>query len=185
MQKLPTYEITTDWQDAINQIEQCDKPVIAAVSGIAYGLAIDICCACDIRYARPYQEVDIGIAADMGTLSRLGNVVGNDSLARELAFTARPFKAEEAVKMGFVSRVVQGGHDGVVDAALALARIIGSKSPVAVLGTKHLLNYSRDHTVAEGLAYTAIWNAAMVQTDDMKAAIAAVMQKKTPRFAKL
>ena len=119
------------------------------MSGIAYGLAIDICCACDIRYATEdvqfsirvswlhvdfglvtltldiLQEVDIGIAADMGTLSRLGKIIGNDSLARELAFTARPFGVDEAVRMGFVSRVVKGGHNDVVDTALAVARVIG------------------------------------------------------------
>lgn len=107
----------------------------------------------------------------MGTLSRLGKIIGNDSLARELAFTARPFKVDEAVKMGFVSRVVKGGHEDVIGTALAVARVIGcessksgisalieqaltyvraAKSPIAVLGTKHLMNYSRDHTVAEG-----------------------------------
>lgn len=63
----------------------------------------------------------------MGTLSRIGKIIGNDSLLRELAFSARPFGAEEAAKMGFVSRVVQGGHSDVVDAALALARIIASR----------------------------------------------------------
>lgn len=65
----------------------------------------------------------------MGTLSRLGKIIGNDSLARELAFTARPFKVDEAVKMGFVSRVVKGGHNDVVDTALAVARVIGCKLP--------------------------------------------------------
>lgn len=69
--------------------------------------------------------MDIGIAADMGTLSRLGKIIGNDSLARELAFTARPFKVDEAVKMGFVSRVVKGGHSDVIETALAVARVIG------------------------------------------------------------
>lgn len=61
MQKL-TYNDIVDWQDAINQIEQCDKPVIAAVSGIAYGLAIDICCACDIRYATEDVQFSIRVS---------------------------------------------------------------------------------------------------------------------------
>ena len=124
-------EHVLDWQAAITQIEACDKPVIAAVSGIAYGLAVDICCACDIRYAASdaqfsIKEVDIGIAADIGTLSRLPKIIGNESLARELALTARPFGADEALKMGFVSRVLDGGHQAVVEAALATARIIAS-----------------------------------------------------------
>lgn len=66
-----------------------------------------------IPFSSP-QEVDIGLAADIGTLQRLPKVIGNDSLARELAFTARPFSAQEAAKMGFVSRVLEGGHEAVV-----------------------------------------------------------------------
>lgn len=62
------------------------------------------------------QEVDIGIAADIGTLSRLHRIIGNQSLARELAFTARSFSAKEALSMGFVSRVFEGGHQEVVGA---------------------------------------------------------------------
>lgn len=61
-----------DWQDAINQIEQCDKPVIAAVSGIAYGLAIDICCACDIRYVTEDVQfsIRVGILSGMSSSCR-------------------------------------------------------------------------------------------------------------------
>jgi delta(3,5)-delta(2,4)-dienoyl-CoA isomerase len=69
------------------------------------------------------QEVDIGIAADMGTLSRIGKIIGNDSLARELAFTARPFRVDEAIKMGFVSRVEES-HQATVDAALTVAELL-------------------------------------------------------------
>jgi len=87
--------------------------------------------------------------------------------------------------MGFVSRVFEGGHKDVVDSALATARVIASKSPVAVLGTKHLMNYSRDHTVAEGLHYTAIWNGSMIQSKDLEEAMGAFLKKKKPRFSKL
>merc|ERR1712093_972792 len=153
-------------------------------------VARDIASACDIRYCSSdaqfsIKEVDIGLAADIGTLQRLPKIIGNDSLARELAFTARPFSAEEAAKMGFVSRVFEGGHKDVVDSALATARVIASKSPVAVLGTKHLMNYSRDHTVAEGLHYTAIWNGSMIQSKDLEEAMGAFLKKKKPRFSKL
>jgi len=178
-----------DWQEPISNIESCDKPVIVATAGIAYGLAVDICCAADIRYASSdtvfsIKEVDIGIAADIGTLSRLTKIIGNESLARELAYTARPFSAEEAVKMGFVSRTF-ASHEEVVQAALTTARIIASKSPVAVMGTKHLLNHARDHTTADSLSYTALWNAAMTQTEDVKQAFQAFLKKSKPRFSKL
>lgn len=91
------------------------------------------------------QEVDVGLAADIGTLARLPKVVGNQSMARELAYTARNFSAAEAEKMGLVSKVVPGGRDEVVNAALETASVIASKSPIAVVGTKHLLLHARDH----------------------------------------
>merc|ERR1711939_1295681 len=177
-------------QESFNAIEDCAKPVIIAVHGACYGGGIDLMCAADIRLCTKdtrfsIKEVDVGLAADIGTLQRLPKIVGNDSLARELAFTARPFSAEEAAKMGFVSRVFEGGHKDVVDSALATARVIASKSPVAVLGTKHLMNYSRDHTVAEGLHYTAIWNGSMIQSKDLEEAMGAFLKKKKPRFSKL
>jgi len=68
---------------------------------------------------------------------------------------------------------------------LKLASLIAEKSPVAVLGTKEILNYSRDRPVADGLNYTAVWNAAMLQTQDVKDAMLSGLQKRKPTFAKL
>ncbi len=67
-------------------------------------------------------------------------MTGNDSLARELALTGRLFDAAEAHQAGFVSRVIEGGRDAVEAEALQVARAIAAKSPVAVLGTKVLMN---------------------------------------------
>lgn len=88
----------------------------------------------------------MGLAADIGTLARLPKVVGNHSLLHELAYTARNFSAAEAEKLGLVSRVVQGSRDEVLAAALQTAQLIAEKSPIAVLGSKHLLLHARDHT---------------------------------------
>ena len=55
-------------------------------------------------------------------------------------------------------------------------------SPLAIRGSKEILNYSRDHSVADGLSYVATWNAAMLLSDDTREAIAAAMQKRQPRF---
>jgi len=91
------------------------------------------------------QEVDIGIAADVGTLAYLPKITGNMSLVRELAYTADWFSAAEAEKAGLVSRVVEGGRDEVLAASIELAKRIASKSPVAVAGTKKLITHARDH----------------------------------------
>ncbi|KAF2758525.1 delta-delta-dienoyl-CoA isomerase [Pseudovirgaria hyperparasitica] len=178
------------YQACVSAIEKCTKPVIALLHGYSYGMAIDLSTACDVRLcvadaAMCVKEVDIGIAADVGTLSRLPKVVGSASWIKDVCLTARVFGAEEALQQGFVSRVLASKEEGV-EVALGLARVIASKSPVAVVGTKELLNYSRDRTVEEGLKYTAVWNAAMLQTEDVKKAIFSGLKKgKTPTFEKL
>ncbi|KAI8813039.1 hypothetical protein BJ742DRAFT_518756 [Cladochytrium replicatum] len=176
-------------QDAFNRIESCDRPVIVAVHGACVGGGIDLISACDIRYCTKdstftVKEVDIGIAADLGTLQRLPKIVGNHSIVREWALTARFFPAQEALSAGLVSRVLDTKADLIAE-ALKTAELIASKSPIATLGTKHLLNYSRDHSVEEGLRYTAVWNAAMINTEDVGIAVAASLAKKKPVFSKL
>ncbi|SJX62018.1 related to DELTA3,5-DELTA2,4-DIENOYL-COA ISOMERASE PRECURSOR [Sporisorium reilianum f. sp. reilianum] len=179
-----------DFQEAISWFEYVEKPVIAAAHGVAFGLAIDIMSACDVRYATSttrfsIKEVDAGLAADIGTLQRFPKIVGNDSLARELCYTAREFDAAEAREIGFLSKVVDGGREEVVAAAVKTAAQIASKAPVAVRGTKIYLLHSRDHGVEEGLRYVQALNSALLQSDDMPVAMLAVMQKQTPKFAKL
>jgi Delta3,5-Delta2,4-dienoyl-CoA isomerase len=179
-----------EFQSCISAIEACSKPVIAAIHGIAFGLAIDISCACDIRLIASQgtrlsvKEVDIGLAADIGTLSRLPKVVGNHSWVKEVALSAREFGADEADKVGF-ARKVQGGKEEVVAEATKLAGLIASKSPVAVWGTKEILNWSRDRTTEDGLKYTAVWNGAMLQASDVKEALGAAVMKKKAKFEKL
>ncbi|CAE6444496.1 unnamed protein product [Rhizoctonia solani] len=178
------------FQSCISAIERCAQPVIAAVNGIAYGLAIDIMCACDVRYSSSkarfsIKEVDVGLAADIGTLSRLPKITGNESLLRELAFSAREFGPAEATQLGMISRVVEGGRDEVIDAALELAKAIAVKSPVAVVGTKRFLLHARDHSVEQSLEYQATWNMAMLQSSDTVEAFKAFATKQPPRFKPL
>ena len=104
------------------------------------------------------------MAADVGSLARIEKVTGNASAAREWALTASNFGAKEAEAAGFLSKVVEGGKDAVLAEALKTAKLIASKSPIAVIGTKRILLHARDHGVAENLAYTLLWNSVMLQT---------------------
>ncbi|KAL1642895.1 hypothetical protein SLS58_005136 [Diplodia intermedia] len=179
----------SEFQSCISALERCAKPVVAVLHGIAYGLAIDLALACDVRLCAAdarlaVKEVDIGIAADIGTLTRLPKSVGSASWAKDVALTARVFGADEALAQGFVSAVFPGKEEAVA-AGLAKAGLMAAKSPVAVQGTKELLNYSRDHTTEEGLRYTAVWNSAMLQTNDIKDALMSGLKKTKPKFAKL
>ncbi|KAG9189134.1 Delta3,5-Delta2,4-dienoyl-CoA isomerase [Alternaria panax] len=178
-----------EFQSCITDIEKCEKPVIGVLHGISFGLALDISLACDIRISTTttkfsVKEVDIGLAADIGTLSRLPHSVGNLSWVKDIALSARIFGSDEALQYGLVSSVYKDKKEAV-DQAMKLANLIASKSPIAVLGTKEIINYSRDKPISEGLNYTAVWNAAMLQTEDVKSAMTSGMKKTTPRFSKL
>ncbi|KAJ5692762.1 Delta(3-5)-Delta(2-4)-dienoyl-CoA isomerase [Penicillium macrosclerotiorum] len=178
-----------EFQDCITAVERCEKPVIVAMHGFSLGLAIDLSTACDVRLCSKdvrfaVKEVDIGLAADIGTLSRLPKVVGHHGWIKEVALTARIFGAEEALRVGFVNAVYEN-RAATITAALKMAALIASKSPIAVQGTKEILNYSRDHPVQDGLRYTTVWNSAALQTKDVPAALLSGLQKRTPTFEKL
>lgn len=121
-------------QESFNAIEAIPQPVIVVGHGAVVGGGIDLMCACCIRYASKdawftIKEVDVGIAADVGTLQRLPKIVGNEGLVRELAYTSRKFSAEEANRMGFVTRVLETKDEALAE-AMQLARQIASKSPL-------------------------------------------------------
>jgi len=176
-------------QDANTAIERCRKPVIAAVHGACIGAGVDLVTACDIVYAAAdaqfcVKEVDLGITADVGTLQRLPSLVGHGR-ARELALTARMFSGEEAREMGLVSGTA-ASREGALRQARGVARKIAAKSPLAVVGTKHILLRARDRpNVEEGLDYVATWNAAMVVSSDLQESLQARMEKRPPVYARL
>ncbi|KAL0972987.1 hypothetical protein UPYG_G00197350 [Umbra pygmaea] len=180
------------YQETFTVIEKCPKPVVVAVQGPCIGGGVDLITACDIRLCTQdawfqVKEVDIGLAADVGTLQRLPKVIGSRSLVNELALTARKMYADEAKDSGLVSRVFQD-KEAMMAGALEMAGEIAGRSPVAVQGTKINLIYSRDHSVAEGLEYMATWNMSMLQTDDVMKSATAAMEKKSPKtvaFSKL
>lgn len=143
-------------QRAVTAIESCAKPVICAAFGYSFGLAIDVGTACDVRLAASdtkfsVKEAAIGLAADLGTLSRLPKVGVSLSWVKEVAYTARTFDAAEALRVGFVSAVVEGGRKGVVERGVKMAEEMAALSPVAVQSTKRVVDFSRDHSIADGL----------------------------------
>ena len=122
----------------------------------------------------------MGMTADVGTLQRLPKLVG-DGIARELAYTGRQFSAAEAREIGLVNRVFETPA-ALLDGVMKIAADIAAKSPLAIRGTKEMLLYARDHSVADGLNYIATWNAAMLMSTDMQEAMMASMQKSKPAF---
>ncbi|KAH8304678.1 hypothetical protein KR018_003052, partial [Drosophila ironensis] len=178
------------YQDSITSLELCPKPVITAVHKACIGAGVDLITAADIRYCTEdaffqVKEVDIGMAADVGTLQRLPKVIGSQSLVRELCYTGRRFESAEAHSAGLVSRVFPD-KEALLSGALALAEDIAGKSPVAVQTTKESLVYSLDHTNQEGLDHIRLLNKLNLQSEDLAQAVAAQLTKDDkPVFAKL
>jgi enoyl-CoA hydratase len=162
-------------QDNLASIERCRVPVLAAIHGACVGGGIDMTSCCDMRYCSEdaffsIKEIDIGMTADVGTLQRLPHLVGQ-GIVRELAYTGRRFDAAEAYEIQFVNRVYADREAMLADVR-NIAAGIAAKSPLAVRGTKEMLLYTRDHSVADGLNYIATWNAGMLSQQDIVAGIA-------------
>lgn len=173
-------------QASFNAVDNCRKPVLAAIQGYCIGGAIDLVSACDMRYCTvdaqfSIKEVDMGMAADVGTLQRLPRIIG-DGMMRELAYTGRSIDGHEAVRIGLANRAYDN-HEALLAGVMEIAEQIAAKSPIAVRGTKEMIRYMRDHRVDDGLEYIATWNAAMLQSEDLRLAMAAHMTKQKPEFA--
>lgn len=129
--------------------------VICVLHGYAFGIAVDLACCADIRIAAQdavfsVKEVDLGIAADLGSLTRLPKIVRSYGWVKEVSLTARLFDAAEALEERFVNKVLPTKAKALEE-GLNLASLISEKSPLAVQGTKNFLDFSRDHSVEDGM----------------------------------
>jgi enoyl-CoA hydratase len=172
-------------QDSLTAIERCRKPIIAAVHGACVGGGLDLIAACDLRYCSSdayfsLKEVDLGIVADVGVIQRLSKTIG-DGHTRELAYTARQFGGEEALRLGLVSQCL-ADRDGLRSEVTKIAGQLAAKPPLTMRGLKENLLYARDHSVEEGLRYVATWNAAMLLSKDLEAAAMAHITKEPAKF---
>lgn len=182
------HRLVLELQHCFSSLENLRIPVLAAIQGGCIGGALDLVCACDSRYCTTdasfcVKETQLGIVADLGTLQRLPTLV-NQGLAREWVYTARTVNADEALRSGLVNQVFES-QDAMLKAIHEIAQQIVRNSPLAVYGSKHLLNYARDHSTADSLAYTAAWQSGMFQPTDMSESFVAKTQKRAPHYQPL
>jgi enoyl-CoA hydratase/carnithine racemase len=175
-------------QDTFSALENARQPVLAAIQGGAVGAGVDLATACDCRYASAdaffcVQETAIGMTADVGTFPRLTKVIP-EGWARQMAYTAERLPAAKAKEIGLINEVFDT-HEALLDGVMEIAQRIAAHSPLAVAGCKRLINYSRDHSTGDTLDYIALWNAAMLRTDDIKESYIAKSDKRTPNFSDL
>ena len=179
------YHEVLELQDTFTALEECRMPTIASIQGACVGGGIDMVAACDIRYCSSdaffkIAEVDIGLAADVGTLQRLPTLIPI-GVVRELAYTGRKFLPDEARELGFINKVFDSLED-LEAGSLALAQEIASKSPLITRVIKKQINYARDHSVRESLDYHAAWNSSLISGQDMEAAMKAMMEKSQAEY---
>jgi enoyl-CoA hydratase len=178
-----------DIQETFNVLDRARIPVLIAIQGGCIGGAVDFASACDCRYVSEdaffvIQEINLGMTADVGTFPRLCHLMPQGPL-RELAYTGRRLPARKALELGLVNEVLPS-HDALLAHTMAVAKDIAEKSPLAVHGSKVMINYARDHSIADGLDYIATWQAGMYNPEtDMREAFVARVEKRSPEFADL
>jgi enoyl-CoA hydratase len=175
-------------QDSFSCLDNARMPVIAAIQGGCIGAGVDMTSACDIRYCTEdaffqIAEINIGMTADVGTFPRLCKLIP-EGWVRELAYAGRRLPAAQAKEIGLVNGVF-ATQEAMMEYVMPLATEIAAKAPVAVAGSKRMINYARDHSIADGLDYIATWQAGMFSPPHMMEAFAAKAQKRAPEFPDL
>lgn len=175
-------------QETFSCLDEVRMPVIAAIQGGCIGAGVDMTSACDIRFCTEdaffqIAEINIGMTADVGTFPRLCKLIP-EGWMRELAYSGRRLSAQKAKEIGLVNETF-ATQDAMLTHVMNLASEIADKAPVAVAGSKRMINYARDHSIADGLDYIATWQAGMFSPPHMAEAFAAKAQKRPAAFPDL
>jgi 2-(1,2-epoxy-1,2-dihydrophenyl)acetyl-CoA isomerase len=171
--------------EIVRLLASMEKPVIAAVNGIAVGAGLSLALACDIIIASDQSRfgsafVRVGLVPDTGATFYLPRCVGLH-LAKELAFTGRMIDANEAQRIGLVNRVVPASElQATVD---SLAKVLADGPPIAVGLTKKLLNRSPNVSLENALDYETCAQLVCARTEDFKEGVSAALEKRRPKFA--
>ena len=165
-------------------IEQSPKPVIAAVNGFALGGGCELALACDIRLAAEtakfgQPEVGLGILPGFSGTQRLARIVGQGK-AKELIFTGKVIKAQEALSIGLVNAVTT--PENLLPEALAMANAISLNAPVAVQLSKKAINEGYDLPIEEAIELETRLFAQCFETEDQKQGMAAFIRKEKATF---
>ena len=176
-------------QKTFSVLDEARMPVIMAIQGGCVGGAVDMSTCADMRFATKdaffvIQEINLAMTADVGTFPRLCHLLPQ-GIVRELAYSGRRLMAKKAQDLGFVNELFDT-HEQMLAHVMELAREIASKSPLAVHGSKVMINYARDHSIADSLDYVATWQAGMFNpTVDMHESFRAKQEKRDPVYEDL
>ncbi len=183
---LRQLEGTTRFQDAMSSLAKCPLPVIAVIHGHCLGAGIDMITACDIRIASAdsnfsVRETRIGLVADVGTLQRLPKILNAGHVA-ELAYSAKDIDAARAEKIGLVNDVYDTA-EAAYDAGMALANQIAANPPMAVRGTKFMLQQSETLTTEQSLLVNGMFTMmTSLRSNDLQESMLAFAEKRAPKY---
>jgi len=170
-----------------SKIENFPVPVIATINGYCLGGGNELALSCDIRicsenaiFGQP--EVGLGITPGFGGTQRLGRVIGSSSKAREMLFTAKTIKADEALQIGLISAVYP--RESLMEAALNLAGQIANNAPIAVRNLKKAFNEGIDKSLTEAMEVENTHFAACFATDDQKEGMQAFLERRKDKVFK-
>ena len=165
-----------------SQVENMEKPVIAAVNGYALGAGCELALVCDIRIAGRnakfgQPEANLGLIPGFGGTQRLTRLVGIGR-AMEMILTGRIIDAEEAEYIGLINKVV--GDEELMEKAEEIARVLAEKSPIAVRIAKGLINKNQE--TKKGLEMEIVSFSECFASKDHMEGINAFLEKRKPRF---
>src|SRR5437868_6414901 len=167
-----------------DELEQIEKPVIAAVNGPCTGAGLQVTLSCDLRLASDrakfgFRENNIGLIPGAGGCSRLVKLIGYGR-AKELIFTGEMITASEAERIGLINRVVP--HDELMEHTRQLAAHLLTRAPEALGLAKRLLWHSVTSDFATGRMLEALAQSVLIKSDDHREGIRAFREKRKPQF---
>jgi len=177
-----THGISNAAQQVAMVWREVPVPVIAAVHGVAFGGGLQVALGADIRIVAPdtrlsVMEIKWGLVPDMAGMVLMRELARSD-VVRELTFTGRIFSGEEALRLGFATRV---SADPLAE-ALQMAHEIAGKSPDAIRAGKRLLNASLSQSAAELLLAESVEQKALIGSPNQVEAVKANIERRAPRF---
>ena len=177
---------TSKFQASISSLAECPLPIIAVVHGHCLGAGIDMITACDIRIAAAdsnfsVRETRIGLVADVGTLQRLPKILNAGHVA-ELAYSAKDINAARAEKIGLVNDVYET-FDAAYAEGMALATIIAANPPMAVRGTKFMLQQGETLTTEQSLLMNGMFTMiTSLKSNDLQESMHAFAERRPPVY---
>ncbi|HOV85603.1 MAG TPA: enoyl-CoA hydratase-related protein [Syntrophobacteraceae bacterium] len=184
MNALQAHRFAERGQEIFSKLEELPKPVIACVNGFALGGGCELAMSCDFIYASSLArfgqpEINLGLIPGFGGTQRLPRLIGR-AKAKELCMTGEMIDAQQAMELGLAARVFP--PEQLMEETLKVARLLASRSPVALRALKHAIDRGWDLDLRNGCSLEAESFGLCFSSQDMREGVAAFLEKRKPNF---